>query len=518
MAKEAELPDGTILEFPDETSDAVMDMVVKKHLARANSGLVEGPQEMPQIQPEQSGWDDIKGGIASAPINAYLGIKQMLPGGLDDIEKSVLQQNKEAASKAPVSSFLSNVAMAAPTALIPGANTLTGAGVIGAGYGLMNPADSAQEKLINAALGAAGGVGGQKLGNAIGSKLSSSLADNEAKIAAFNAINDPIRSVLKKGRAEGMVINPSAVNPSATNKILESIAGKAPLKQQATIDNQLVTNALARKALGMSDDTPISHEALNAINESITNPVYKKLADLPTPNSLASGYGVNSSNIDDSARLLSQLKDARIDKQALQAKYPKDSADFAKLNQFKAVERSLNDEFKRRAETAGTPELIDEFVGARKNMAKVETVRKALNDAAGEVSAPALGAVEKRKPDLLTDELKLIAQFNNNFPQVMGSGVKTPTPGVSQLLPYASAAGLGVQGGGLVGGLPLLSGPIRSLLLSDFYQKHMADLPKKEVSALLKTLTKTANSESLKRMTPAMSSGILNYINQSGSQ
>ncbi len=44
MAREAELPDGTILEFPDDTPDEVMDRVVKSHL----SGGSQQPQEAPQ--------------------------------------------------------------------------------------------------------------------------------------------------------------------------------------------------------------------------------------------------------------------------------------------------------------------------------------------------------------------------------------------------------------------------------------------------------------------------------------
>lgn len=32
MTREAQLPDGTILEFPDNTPDAVMDKVVKSHI------------------------------------------------------------------------------------------------------------------------------------------------------------------------------------------------------------------------------------------------------------------------------------------------------------------------------------------------------------------------------------------------------------------------------------------------------------------------------------------------------
>lgn len=44
MTKRAELPDGTILEFPDETPDAVMDRAVKSHLFNASSKPAAPPR------------------------------------------------------------------------------------------------------------------------------------------------------------------------------------------------------------------------------------------------------------------------------------------------------------------------------------------------------------------------------------------------------------------------------------------------------------------------------------------
>lgn len=40
MTKRAQLPDGTILEFPDETPDAVMDKAVKSHIGGSQNGVV----------------------------------------------------------------------------------------------------------------------------------------------------------------------------------------------------------------------------------------------------------------------------------------------------------------------------------------------------------------------------------------------------------------------------------------------------------------------------------------------
>jgi len=51
-----------------------------------------------------------------------------------------------------------NVAAAAPTALIPGANTITGAGAIGAGMGLLQPSASTSETIKNVGVGGVAGA------------------------------------------------------------------------------------------------------------------------------------------------------------------------------------------------------------------------------------------------------------------------------------------------------------------------------------------------------------------------
>lgn len=60
------------------------------------------------------------------------------------------------------------VAGAIPTMFVPGANTYTGASVIGAGLGALQPVGTEDSRASNAALGAAGGVAGKYIGGKVG--------------------------------------------------------------------------------------------------------------------------------------------------------------------------------------------------------------------------------------------------------------------------------------------------------------------------------------------------------------
>jgi hypothetical protein len=67
-----------------------------------------------------------------------------------------------------VGNIAGNVATFLPTALIPGANTLTGAGIIGAASGLLQPSASTGETVGNTVLGGASGPIANMAGRAIG--------------------------------------------------------------------------------------------------------------------------------------------------------------------------------------------------------------------------------------------------------------------------------------------------------------------------------------------------------------
>lgn len=453
------------------------------------------------MQETKSSWiDDVKGGIASGPINAFLGIKQMLPGGLSDEEKSILQMNKEASAKAPVSSVIGNALMLGPTALIPGANTMAGASTIGALTGLINPADSLKERALNTVVGGGAGAGGQYIGNKLAGALTSWLGKTDTAAATANALNKPTADALSAGREAGYVVPPSAVNPSWINKRLESIAGKAAVGQEAAVRNQPVTNALARKAAGLPDDVPLSQQALAGVRAEAGKP-YQEVGGLSP---IAS-------------QDLEALKQARFDANAYFKHYnvSADPASLIKAKDARSLSDMLEQSLQNEASTAGRPELLPQLADARKQIAKTYDIGRTINPGTGDVSAPVVGAMLKKgRP--LTGELQTIGNMQQAFPSYLREGARIPTPGVSKS-EALSAALLGTGGamaggpfGVALGALPLLSGPARSLVLSKPYQSMMANVPEKESLATLRLIEALMSKKAVQGAIPALSAqGVL---------
>ncbi len=103
----------------------------------------------------------------------------------------------------------------------------------------------------------------------------------------------------------------------------------------------------------------------------------------------------------------------------------------------------------------------------------------------------------------MTGGLRTIAGFQQAFSRDVGNISKVPTVGVSALdtmmgtlLAQNAAKSVGPVGI-LSGGLPLVRGPVRSLLLSEPYQKAFANLPEAAVDAL-PDVTATALRETAK--------------------
>jgi hypothetical protein len=125
----------------------------------ANGPLKMGADSFPDQlsqELENAGWAGRNlAGVGSAVVNAYQGLKGAIPGLESDPNQ--VRDQKIIADAAPVGNIAGNVAMLAPTALIPGANTVTGAATIGAVQGaLLTPGDIA-ERMKAAGMGAGGG-------------------------------------------------------------------------------------------------------------------------------------------------------------------------------------------------------------------------------------------------------------------------------------------------------------------------------------------------------------------------
>lgn len=127
-----------------------------------------------------------------------------------------------------VGNFAGNVAMLAPTALIPGAATIPGAAAIGSVAGMLQPSESTNETLTNTAFGAVASPAGVLLGRGLG--------------AAAQGARGLIDPFTKKGqeRVAASTLQQFASNPQQAAQSLrgarELVPGSMPTMAQASKD------------------------------------------------------------------------------------------------------------------------------------------------------------------------------------------------------------------------------------------------------------------------------------------
>lgn len=125
-----------------------------------------------------SGAQKFLAGAGKALTDIYRGGAQLV--GADNqsvIDESITRDAPLMATGAGMAGNITgNVAAFLPTAMIPGANTLTGSALIGGGIGALQPTTEDESRIGNVMLGAAGGAAGQKLANALSRIISPQTA------------------------------------------------------------------------------------------------------------------------------------------------------------------------------------------------------------------------------------------------------------------------------------------------------------------------------------------------------
>lgn len=336
------------------------------------------------------------------------------------------------------------------------------------GVGMAVPGGLAKNIATGVAAGGAGQLtkeltGSDAAGGAVSMLTPLALrrpANPEAQQA--NAVRD---QTLRQGQQAGYVIPATEVNPSFMQNRLESFAGKAAMKQEATLRNQKVTNALAAKDLGLPDDTPLTEAVLNRIRKDAAKP-YEEIAQLsPTAKDA-----------------LKKLKQARFDANEQWRFYHRSGNPEAgqKARQLSQDAQTYEQIIEHEAQQSGRAELVKALAESRTRIAKTYDVERALNVGNAEVSAPILGSqIDKAGTAAKSGNLATTGRFQQSFQKFMGEGSKSPVPGVSYTDMLAMGA-LGTGGamvgdnGWLAGTIPLLRGPARSALLSQPYQRMFA--------------------------------------------
>jgi hypothetical protein len=299
---------------------------------------------------------------------------------------------------------------------------------------------------------------------------------------------DPKLAALKQAREAGYVTPPTTANPTVTNRLLESVGGKAATAQEAAVRNQGITDSLAKKALGLSDVDHLVDGALPAVRAEAAK-AYAPLRNLGTMRAdsqygkdldavmskftsagksfpglakndikeLVDGARVKSFDSDSALDMVSVLRDDA------DAAFRAGNKTLGKANKAiaKAIEDSIERSLSRRGDDGKT--LLKGFRDARQQIAKSYTVEGALNQTTGQVNANKLAAdLAKGKP--LTGPLKQIARFAQTAPEaarmVKGSaGVSALDTGIA-----AGSAAMSKEPSWLL--YPLLRQGARSFMLS----------------------------------------------------
>lgn len=273
------LPDGRIVtNVPEGMTQAQLMELISPKPQPVNVGASGFGDALRETLGEQSWLGRNLAGAGTALSNVYQGVKQMAGKG----DSQAIEANRIMAEEAPVGALAGNVAMLAPTAMIPGANTVAGAGVIGAVNGLVQPTMGDESRLQNTVVGGVLGGVSQYAGQKGGDYLQKALTDRATNRAAAQTANSVRDATLQAGQDAGYVLPRSAVEPSFLGNRLESLGGKAAIGQEAAARNQEITNKLARAAVGLPDDAPLNAVTLAKVRERASAP-YRELSTLAAP-------------------------------------------------------------------------------------------------------------------------------------------------------------------------------------------------------------------------------------------
>jgi hypothetical protein len=513
-----------------KAADAAGDVDGASKLAQALRSSQQQPAQAERpynATDDMSGTDRLLAGAGKAFVDAGRGVQQLstgignavglgrlMPDSFGDAEVERQRQGiadsreRDAAlmdtTGGKVGNFAGNMALAAPTAAIPGANTVTGAGAIGAGLGLIQPATSGQERLINTGMGAGLGAGGQYLGGKMLGAADDALRNRAAAASQRQSQNAVRDQTLKGALDEGYVVPPSTTNPTAMNTALESISGKAATQSAAAAKNQRVTNSLVKRDLGLADDAPLTRDTLKSVrqkagvayrdienagnivadqqylddlvdlvggnsNVSKNFPGAKVSADqsvVDLADSLLQGDFTAKAALEYSKRLRSQSKDNF--RSAYASGGSPEKLELARA-QWDAA-GALEDVIERNLQSRGQGDLAENFRKARVTIAKSHSAEAALNEGTGNIVASKLvNQLRKGKP--MSGGFDTVAKFGSVAPKAVAE--PTQSGGVSALSAALAAGGVGLGQPGIVA-LPVARLLTRHALLSKRLQARRA--------------------------------------------
>lgn len=325
------------------------------------------------------------------------------------------------------------------------------------------------------------GTGSQALGRA--STLTNPLTAVTAPVGAvarrgqagmtkqqkLNAVRD---QTLREGQAQGFVVTPGSVTPTVGNILLERIGGKTRVEQLAGVRNQQVTDRLARQAVGLAEDAPLTRDAMRDIRVQEYAAGYAPLANIGrvtadanfkqalqdvTDAFTGASKSFKGAAPQDVEKLVKPYNVAEFDaadaiaatrtlRENARNNFQKGEGALARAQI--AVSNALEGQLERSLQAANNTQaaaLLEGFRNSRRRMAITHAVEDAIVEGTGSVDARKL-ASDLQKGKLLTGELETAAKFANTFKRVV------TTPGAVGTPAAQTFGGMGIGTRGIVGG------------------------------------------------------------------
>ncbi len=440
------------------------------------------------------------------------GVKQLATfGNSSDALRQQVAENRQLdaplmKTKAGVGGELGfNVASILPTLAIPGVNTVRGAAMLGGGLGLAQPSTSGLETAINAGAGAALGGASQAVANKV--------------VAAASPVVQNVRdTILKKAQDLGFVVSPSEGRGTIINKLMTGLGNKQQTAQEASLRNTALHEQIAKADLKLPSTEALTPDTFQTVRQEAYQQGYKPVENLNIVRSdqpfeqsvtaLMKGESQGAVTRAGQGQIVSLTKELRQGQWTgkglvddIRTLREEGNANMGKIKsvadqQLGRAQLSaatlLEDLAERNLQLNKAPaDTIKNFRDARATIAKAHTIEDSMAGTS-EVN-PLKYAKNEADAKKLSPEMYASWKFAKEFPKSNQPPSKVGGIPWNVLVPSGILGGVGGMAtghkeGALLGALPLLRGPARSIALSRLYQSAMVN----PESALRSTISSMA--------------------------
>jgi len=319
-----------------------------------------------------------------------------------------------------------------------------GWGMIGGGLqGAMTPGST----FMGGALGDQGDLG-QMLGK-VGFQAATTLATKPWQLPSPKALPAATKyeGLAKEFNKEGYVMPPSTIRKTFLSDKLETLAKPDQVEKQASMENQVVTNNLVKKELGVPEKLPLTTETFEKLRAE-AGKSYAAVKDVKTPMKTDTQFrteisklgGANSQAAKEFPGLMANPEIKSMIGELYNQK------PFSTTGAIELV-KQLRFNAKNNLKTLGSPEkhalglaqreaadamdslvernlakegkgtLVPEYRKARQQIAKTYDIESITNNATENVSALGLARLLKKDAGRLSGNLKTVARFAESFPK-----------------------------------------------------------------------------------------------------